>query len=321
MKSLKPLPFKKEYFLGVEKELLALFQEMIFDPVLSVMEGYGDDVELKNAGGSALEAAVRDGTVWYQDGAFHGSFNARISRDLVQMGAKFNRVSSTWRVDLTVIPANIKAAQVSADSRYQDIRKNVVQVLDGIDVDYITRQAGNKFRKKYEDAIGLMNEDFQKTVRAVTIPPRLSAIQRAYIAEEWSQNLELYIKKWSKKNILALRQNVQDNALVGLRASNMVKMIQKDFGVSRNKAKFLARQETSLLMSKMREQRYKEVGINEYIWSGVDDGRERPDHIKLNGKKFNFSNPPIVDHKTGRRANPGEDYNCRCLAIPLFKGA
>jgi uncharacterized protein with gpF-like domain len=38
----------------------------------------------------------------------------------------------------------------------------------------------------------------------------------------------------------------------------------------------------------------------------------------MNGKIFSFDNPPVVDKKTGRKANHSEDYNCRCVAIPAL---
>ena len=46
-------------------------------------------------------------------------------------------------------------------------------------------------------------------------------------------------------------------------------------------------------------------------------------HKELNdrsekGEVFKFSNPPI-DSPNGSRHNPGQNYNCRCIAIPVVK--
>ena len=91
--------------------------------------------------------------------------------------------------------------------------------------------------------------------------------------------------------------------------------------MSQRKAKFLASQETRLLTSKLKEVRYKDVGIDEYIWQTVKGTPEhpvRPMHKKLNGTKQRFSSPPITNEK-GQRNNPGEDYRCRCVARPIVK--
>jgi hypothetical protein len=45
-------------------------------------------------------------------------------------------------------------------------------------------------------------------------------------------------------------------------------------------------------------------------------------HKALDGKRFKFSEPPVVNKK-GERRNPGGDIQCRCVAIPvipLFEG-
>jgi hypothetical protein len=54
------------------------------------------------------------------------------------------------------------------------------------------------------------------------------------------------------------------------------------------------------------------------LWSTVQDERVRERHAELNGKRFKWGDPPVVDIQTGRRAESGEDYQCRCVALPVF---
>ena len=58
--------------------------------------------------------------------------------------------------------------------------------------------------------------------------------------------------------------------------------------------------------------------MEEYVWSTSQDSRVRDSHRRLNRKKFRWDDPPVVDPKTGRRCHPGEDYGCRCVALPVF---
>jgi SPP1 gp7 family putative phage head morphogenesis protein len=64
--------------------------------------------------------------------------------------------------------------------------------------------------------------------------------------------------------------------------------------------------------------RMQRVGVTRYRWSTSRDVRVRADHAALEGTMQTFSDPPVVDQRTGRRANPGVDFQCRCVAIPVF---
>lgn len=63
---------------------------------------------------------------------------------------------------------------------------------------------------------------------------------------------------------------------------------------------------------------HESQGVTEYVWSTSDDERTRPDHKALDGKRFAYADPPVSNKTTGTRANPGEDYGCRCVAIPVI---
>ena len=80
----------------------------------------------------------------------------------------------------------------------------------------------------------------------------------------------------------------------------------------------MARDQIAKLNSNIAQQQQRDAGVEEYIWSDSGDGRVRPSHKKLNGKRFRWDDPPVVDEKTGRRCHPGEDYECRCVALAVF---
>ncbi len=138
------------------------------------------------------------------------------------------------------------------------------------------------------------------------------------LKDDYTENLDLYIQKWHDEQILRLRKKVSENVQQGFRAENLIADIQAEKKVSYNKAKFLAKQETSLMVSKYRQVRYEDAGINRYMWSTSRDQRVRHDHRELQGKIFRFDQPPVTDKNTGARNNPGEDFNCRCVAIPVL---
>lgn len=96
-------------------------------------------------------------------------------------------------------------------------------------------------------------------------------------------------------------------------------MIEKNFGKSYDAARLIARDQTNKLNGAIDEYRQKSIGVSRYYWRRNRDGRCRPEHEKLgaasdNGKLYSWSNPPLVDAKTGRRAHPKGDFQCRCWA-------
>lgn len=85
------------------------------------------------------------------------------------------------------------------------------------------------------------------------------------------------------------------------------------FGVvTENRAKLIARDQVSKLNSTINRIRQTELGIVQYKWSTSGDERVRPTHRENDGKVFDWNDPPAV---TG---HPGEDYQCRCVAIPII---
>ena len=102
----------------------------------------------------------------------------------------------------------------------------------------------------------------------------------------------------------------------GLRVEEILQQLQERFGVSDSRAQLIARDQVGKFNGQLARERQEALGISEYVWSTSKDQRVRPDHSELEGKAFSYDAPPIVDQRTGRTANPGEDYQCRCQALP-----
>lgn len=83
-------------------------------------------------------------------------------------------------------------------------------------------------------------------------------------------------------------------------------------GFTRNRAKTIARDQTSKLNGQLTKLRQTGHGISKYVWSTAGDERVRPTHALNEGRTFSWDNPP------GATGNPGDDYSCRCTAIPVL---
>lgn len=311
MKYLQPLPVKPEYWTEIEKKIQAIFLSTFNIPVAELLSE--ENVIIKNFKNSIIDA-LRINRIYYIDGAFYGNFNSSISRELKALGAVFNGAKRAWQLD--ILPPEISTTIAQMDDKFAKINHQIINILDNMNIDELIQTADLTI--SYDRTIDKMEMDFNKSIASISIAPQLNAETKRIIAEQWGENLNLYVKDWAENNILELRQKVVANTFRGQRAENLVQMIKDNYHVSENKAKFLARQETSMLMSKYRETRYRDIGSQKYRWSGAGDEREREDHKELNNKIFLWSDPPVVNRQTGKRAHPGEDFNCRCIAVGII---
>lgn len=311
MKTLDPLILKERYYTNIEREINRILDEILFVP-LAIAIGFKKK-ELTNSKDS-LADAIEKGSVYFEDGIFKGSFNSKMSIRLKEMGAIWSKKEKGWVYD-GALPPDISIANAQASARFDKMRKDFIQTLNDVDVESISRIS--KITDAYDQTITWMNDDFEKTVKHVTVGTQLTDAMRGIITSEWSYNLDLYVKGWAEKSIFKMREQVERHVFAGGRAKGLEQILMNRYGVSRHKAKFLARQETGLLMAKFHESRCRDIGITDYIWSAAMDERTRDDHKELNGKRFSFANPPIADKRTGTRANPSEYFGCRCTARPI----
>lgn len=103
----------------------------------------------------------------------------------------------------------------------------------------------------------------------------------------------------------------------GKRVETIRKEIKERFDVARSKADLLARDQVLKLNADMAEERQKAAGISEYTWSASDDERVREMHEDLDGERFSWDDPPVTN-EDGDTNHPGQDYQCRCVAIPVL---
>lgn len=105
---------------------------------------------------------------------------------------------------------------------------------------------------------------------------------------------------------------VTDGVRRGALNKEIAAEIKKAAKVSDNKAKLIARDQVAKYNSTLIQLRQQSVGIQQYQWSTSLDERVRPTHEANEGRIFRWDSPSSI---TG---HPGEDINCRCVAIPVF---
>jgi len=132
--------------------------------------------------------------------------------------------------------------------------------------------------------------------------------------------LNLIERSFMRQNVALIKSipedfhdRVQNIVWQGIRTGSnprdVRKQLQEAFGVERNRAKLIARDQTNKLFGQLNHVRQEEAGITTFIWWTVGDNRVRDSHEKLHGKVFTWK-----DGANG--LFPGDDINCRCIAEP-----
>lgn len=115
-----------------------------------------------------------------------------------------------------------------------------------------------------------------------------------------------------------------DNA----RVEDLRDKILERFDVTESRADLIARDQVLKLNADLTRTRQQRAGVTEYIWTTSGDERVRGnpngpyansdrDHFRLDGTRQNWAAPPVINEKTGETAHPGQDYQCRCVAMPI----
>lgn len=313
MKFLKPIKDKTEYSRIITRKLDGFFFYTLFEPIIKIVKSIG---EIHNAKEDALIKALRNGEIQYINGKFYGKFNAEISRILIKMGAKFNKVTKTYDIARSMLSMEVLSAIATGAVLAETVRKQLLDFLDSFNIEMYMPDLKKILDVPLDEIVEDLDEQQEHSIKeAMKIVPEFNEANREFLKQNYIENVEYSVKNFTEKQVDKLREMVEYNAYYGYsKNNNLIDRIQREFDITRNRAKFIANQETSLLTAKLNEMRLKEVGITHYKWSSSHDERVRDTHKDLDGKIFSFDDPPIVNKK-GDRKNPGEDFGCRCRAI------
>ena len=306
------LKWKEEYSEPTTKELEYYFYELFWSDIIKALK----DPYFKLNANNALISAIRRGIIRYSNGEFIGDFSMKTSSELDKF-AKYDRRSKTWK---GIPPASVSATASIANQKAKALNEKISSLIARIP-DRVSA-AIDSLKYSIEKPLSAMNvqatEDLKNTGIILDVTPELSQ----NIIKDYTNNLNISIKNWEPKQTERLRGMIEKNILSGYNRLELIDQIAYEYGVSKDKAKFLARQETTLLTSTVRDSRYQGAGILKFRWSATGgkqgDGRTRDLHRKLHGQTFFYSSPPIIDERTGERGTPGKAYGCRCGGVPVL---
>lgn len=317
--TLQPVRPSRAHEDRLKAEILSVLRRSVFQALLKAAELPKSTIQNAH---DPLTDAVTSGRIRYDGSGFSGEFSAAVSKRLRVLGAKWK--GDRWILPKDRLPTEVLRAVEHAAQAETELRERLLAVVDGVSPEDVA--ADVRIEDVLQRTATDVDRQFEQSVRRLTIQPKLTSTEKRRVAEEYAANLRLSIKDWVTKDVLELRKSVEEHTFSGSRQESLKTLIQSRYGVAERKARFLARQETNLLSAKLRDARYEQAGIREYLWvsvTGTPQHPVRPIHKELNsrskrGEVFRFDQPP-VDDPDGSRHNPGENYNCRCVARPVVR--
>jgi SPP1 gp7 family putative phage head morphogenesis protein len=157
-----------------------------------------------------------------------------------------------------------------------------------------------RFYKAIENAVGI---NLSTVIQKEDLEDILVATTRENVA---------LIKSIPEEFFKKIETAVFTGTTQGADAKSLIDQIKHIGKVTENRAKLIARDQTTKLNSSLNQQRQQNLGVEEYIWRTAGDDRVRQSHRDNNGKTFKWSKPSKV---TG---HPGNDIQCRCVAQPII---
>lgn len=152
---------------------------------------------------------------------------------------------------------------------------------------------------------------------ALGIDPRADP-NAAKRLDQWRrENLRL-ITALSRDKVRRVSRVLRESN-AGERAEDIAAKIVRTTGATESHARLIARDQVAKLNSQAMREKHEDAGITEYVWSTSLDERVRDEHRELDGKRFKYAEPPVTNDR-GERNNPGEDIQCRCVAVPVIPG-
>ena len=250
-------------------------------------------------------------------------------------GAYMKLLNEELKKKLPAMMAEYKRER-HGDSRFDDsrdldskLRRLLQEVADALEQRIATFGLDEKVKKIAELAKGNSLREWKKAVKDTLGIDLLDDYYKGEIYEEairrWISENILKIKSLPTETLGNMRQIILDSYMKGKSIRDIQKDIQEEYNVSKRYAQLLARDQIATLNAQITKLQQQDAGCRKYKWSTSHDSRVRDCHRSLNGKTFSWDDPPEMWYETksgrvytGRHCHPGEDYCCRCVAIPVF---
>ena len=143
---------------------------------------------------------------------------------------------------------------------------------------------------------------------------------------DWTSKSATSIFEVPRKLIDKIKKIIQKGYDTGKPTTEVQKEIQEAYSQTKRSTAKSWSESVVYLNAQINKKTQEDAGVRRYMWYTRRDARVRPCHKALDGQTCWWNDPPqmwtgsnYARIYTGRRCHPGEDYNCRCSAVPIFE--
>lgn len=218
-------------------------------------------------------------------------------------------------IEPLLIESRQDSTKFVVDGIFDNIKRMLKAIKNKAEMVFSERKTHTS-AQKFVDSINRFNKhNIEKQLAVKGIDPT----QR----EPW---LDTFLNNKIKDNVVYIK-NIEDDYLSeienvvrnGVKEGRTAKQIREQLvervKVTESRAQFIAVDQTGSILGQMTAERHQQIGIDKFKWLTSHDERVRDSHKALSKKVFSYDDPPTAN---GRVVLPGEDYRCRCVAIPVF---
>lgn len=237
-----------------------------------------------------------------------------------------------WKVELemkefiaSMLRDNGKLLKEQALLGYQADGLDDVNSADVFTPSNIEEKAGDFFREVSDFSSRKMDDFAEKTVgRTIGYIPNQSKLRDDFV-NNFVANCKSAAEDQKKEIAAAVYKH---RMFPNEDSGSLVKEINAiNTKYTKNKSKFIARNETGNLNGAIQRTQMEGAGFRYYKWMCMLDGVTRDTHRSMNGLVCKWEDDTVYSDDGGKTwkkrtgsmfiGQPGQDYNCRCTAIPF----
>jgi SPP1 gp7 family putative phage head morphogenesis protein len=195
------------------------------------------------------------------------------------------------------------------------------------------RKLARRWQKNFDEAAPELAQYFSRavaerssaTLKAIlktagfTVKFKITPAMRDIMSATVGQQVSL-IKSIPSQYFTNIEGIVMRSVQTGRDLAQLTNDLQEQFGVTRRRAAFIARDQNNKATASMTRARQDELGITQAIRVHSGAGKHpRPTHVAMNGTKYDVSKG-MRDPAVKRWIFPGEEINCRCISKSIIPG-
>ena len=301
--------------------------------------GIGGDTLNNNLYQTALKRSIR--------GQYTDSTNVKSAYIQLYPDSAEREMRRISNASMNIVAKELKACLPEIMKAYERETRNDSR-MDGL----------SDLRSKVKSVFGRSQERIEKAIDKSNLDKRITnaanMVQKT-VVREWKKTIqktlgvdvldeyykdELYhetVAEWASEGedrlravpatlLDRLKEIIDDGYKKRRPISEIKRRIQEAYSSAKRVAAANAAGSVSALNYECTKVTQEDAGVKEYSWYTRRDFRVRPCHASFDGKIFRWDGPPEIWYETkhegrvytGRFCHPGQDYHCRCRAVPVF---